>query len=79
MIKIGYIRRDGDGHNYLIPKDDIDKFDQIFNKALETDDWDDFNNNFQDFSIDGIRELPVIIDLDEEILNLFNEKYWDLI
>ena len=68
--RVGLLRNDDDGHNYLIPKRKAARFDQLMKEAAGPfhDDGDELENincridsEFGDFRVDGIEEFDIII------------------
>ena len=57
-MKFGYLRRDDDGHYYLIPEDYVAEFDERWEEVQEADedDWDietQFIDDWGDYRVDG--------------------------
>ena len=66
-MKLGKIRTDDDGHNFLIPVERVGRFDRMIAKLegrCYTDDpdaFDEFSNEFEGFRIDGVEDLIVVM------------------
>ena len=68
-MRFGYLRTDDDGHNYLVPEEEVKAFDlaiEQIEKAAEYDTrWYDlinrFNEIFGKFRIDGISDYKVVM------------------
>ena len=68
-MKFGYIRRDADGHNYLVPEEEIKDFDAL-DKEIELVDYhalewhelvNDFNRKFWQYACDGLGDFKVVM------------------
>ena len=60
------IVQDNDGHNYVIP---VTRWEE-FNKMLEEDDDEAFNQEFEKYSIDGCpSQVQIFIQDKDELLN----------
>ncbi len=63
----GYLRKDDDGHWYLVPEDIVADFDAAMEAVLSEPSWDnpaidDFVNRFDSYRLrDSIRSLRVVM------------------
>jgi len=65
-MNIGYIRKDDDGHNYLVPEEEISEFDSLMEKLYDDDDaLEEFNDKYWKYVINGLRDLKAILDVDD--------------
>lgn len=73
MSEYGYLKKDDDGHWYLVPEDLCEQFDQL-TEAMEGMDWmevgtsdecEQFNNAFGEYMIDGPYGLRIEMDQPE--------------
>lgn len=70
-VKVGYLRKDDDGHNYVVPESEIEAFDELSRKIENTNwgskEWNDliaeFNEKYWDYNLGGsTRYLKVVLD-----------------
>lgn len=50
-------RKDDDGHWFLLPEPLVDKFEEMFQQAVESDDYGDFSDMFDKYQTDGPHSL----------------------
>lgn len=41
-MKFGYLRKDDDGHDYVVPEENIDEFDRDWDALMNTESEDDY-------------------------------------
>lgn len=69
MERYGYIRNDDDGHNYLVPEDKLEQFENLYealyanysDPEAQFEAEDAFNDFAGPFRIDGIEDLKVVL------------------
>lgn len=56
------IKEDDDGHIYIIPHHLDQHYNELLNKAIADDNFDDFNDEFEKYSIGGcLSAIPLYI------------------
>ena len=69
VMKFGYIRKDEDGHNYLVPEEEIKEFDALTEETeledYDTPEWNElvheFNNKFWKYRCGGLGDFKVVM------------------
>lgn len=69
-MKFGYLRADDDGHDYLVPEEEIEAFDELWEKVENTPwnsgNWceivDEFNDKYWKYALgESPRYLKIVM------------------